>query len=522
MIDLSRAYCANTALSHRQNLGQFFTPPEVARFMCRWVLSGNTSTIYDPAFGLGAFYFAAHFIDRNVSFSGSEIDAQVLDFFRSHAPEYSANLSIGREDYLASWGMQYDAIVCNPPYMRFQKFIDRDKVFDCFQHRMGIKLSGYTNIASAFLVKSLNELRSNGRLAYIMPFEFLNTGYGQIVKQLLLKDNLLKAIIKLEPEKAIFSEATTTIAIILAVKNGISDPVTFCTLSDLSDLDEILESETSIRLERKELVPQEKWLKYFEAFPREVVTKHLVPLNYYGAFTRGIATGANEFFVLSPSQVKSYGIPDDCIRHCITKSAQIRGGTFTDHNLNNLVENDADVYVLNVNGNMSPSVMSYIKKGEEHGYHERYLTKCRNPWYKLERRLPSPLLVGVFSRDGFKVIRNYSSAISLTCYHCFYPNLFCEAYIDHLFLYLRSHAARTILGMSSRRYGENLDKFEPNDLNSASVPSPEFFEQIPADIISDAMQIVSQNGNLPNELEEQFNQLLKDSVSIGLAAATEK
>jgi len=57
--DLHSAYIFQTSIRHREKFGQFFTPEPVARFMVGWVLGNGATKLYDPAFGLGAFYFAA-------------------------------------------------------------------------------------------------------------------------------------------------------------------------------------------------------------------------------------------------------------------------------------------------------------------------------------------------------------------------------------------------------------------------------------------------------------------------------
>jgi adenine-specific DNA-methyltransferase len=118
----------------------------------------------------------------------------------------------------------------------------------------------------------------------------------------------------------------------------------------------------------------------------------------------------------------------------------------------------------------------------------------RNPWFKLESRKPAPILFGVFSRNGFKVIRNKSRAVSLTCFHCFYPNSLGERFIDHIFLYFCSSVGQQIIAREVRKYGDKLDKFEPNDLNNALVPSPEWFARISEDVIIEKVACLSQGG----------------------------
>ena len=95
------------------------------------------------------------------------------------------------------------------------------------------------------------------------------------------------------------------------------------------------------------------------------------------------------------------------------------------------------------------------------------------------RREPSPILIGVFSRGGYKIARNETQALNLTCFHGFRPNALGERRVDGLFLYLSSEVGRKIVSMSARMYGDSLTKFEPNDLNSALAPSPQALEDLP-------------------------------------------
>ena len=159
------------------------------------------------------------------------------------------------------------------------------------------------------------------------------------------------------------------------------------------------------------------------------------------------------------------------------------------------------------NGALGPAEKAYVECGQKHEYHNRYLTKCRNPWYKLEFRKPAPILLNVFSRDGYKVVRNFTSAVTLTCFHGFYPNLFGMEYVDHLFVYLLSKTGRRILENSRRRYGDGLDKFEPNDLNTALVPAPAILADLPPRLIKAVLSHPT-NHKLIGEADALLNKAL--------------
>jgi adenine-specific DNA-methyltransferase len=201
-------------------------------------------------------------------------------------------------------------------------------------------------------------------------------------------------------------------------------------------------------------------------------------LSLYGKFTRGIATGANEFFSLTKSNIAEWNIDDNNLCKCITKSPHIQKAIFTEDDFSRLYNADKPVYCLDVKDHEKQEIRNYIKQGESLEYHKRYLTKKRNPWYKIEDRNPAPILFGVFTRGRLKVIRNFTNAINFTCFHCFYPNMFGEQLINKLFVYLLSDIGQEIIKSNKRSYGDNLDKFEPGDLNESLCPNQQQFTLI--------------------------------------------
>ena len=409
----TKNYCETAPLDHRKRWGQFFTPPQVANFMIEWVLGSGLPELYDPAYGLGAF----HPRREGIRFSATEIDPLILA--HTDLGDAKSDCSIRREDYLATWGRTHGNIVCNPPYMRFQRFEGRSEVFAAFNSKLRIRLSGYTNTASAFLIKSLSELDRGGRLSYIMPLEFLNTGYGAVIKERLITNQHLVSIINLKCEKDIFPDATTSVGIILYDSSKHHSHVNFHSVNSISDLNRMSSLDPASVVSVGDLDPKQKWLPYFQTSKVSVDVSRAMPLEYYGRFSRGIATGANEFFVLAPSKAKLLGLRESECLPCVTRSSQIRQAVFTNNDIQELLQDDAPLLLFSAKGSASDAACRYIKQGEAQGYHERFLTKNRTPWYKTEQRPSAPLLLGVFSRGGYKMVLNRSNALNLTCYHGF-------------------------------------------------------------------------------------------------------
>ena len=486
-------YVGSTSVAHRKDYGQFFTPLPVARLMIQWVLADGPASVLDPAFGLGIFYDAAeqsrsfHHLQR---FVGYEIDDRILSHFARHAS--SDNLEVRNQDYLGAEVGTFDGIVCNPPYMRFQKFLNRFEVLPRIELQIGGKLLGYANVASVFLVKSLHELSEHGRLAFVMPFEFFNAGYGREIKRQLLHEHLLKQIIVFSNEKEIFPDAVTTVCVLLCQRNRRAEPIKFTQIGSLAELDQIRDvgEHYQRQIEAEGLPFDQKWTPILRSlFAEREHPDEFVKLSCYGTFKRGLATGANAFFGLAKTTAEQWGLDPRDMRKCITRSRQIRKPVFTDDDFCRLYEMDQPVHCLAATRHDDQRLREYIAEGERQGYHRRYLTRVRNVWYELEHRTPAPILFGVFSRGRLKVVRNLTDSVNFACFHAFYPNVFGAQLVDKLFVYLLSDRGQEILKANKRSYGDDLDKFEPGDLNECLCPNQAQLDLLDGDDVKNILEV---------------------------------
>ena len=468
-----------TSMAYRKKFGQFFTPPKVAELMTEWVTRGKPVKILDPSYGFGIFSDSVEKIYSNShTFVGVEIDNRILNLSQARLK----NVTIKKCNYL-KWitPSKFDAIICNPPYSRFQNHSERHDIIPNLEKVFNTKLSGHTNIASLFLLKSIYELENDGTMAYIMPYEFFNTGYGEYVKSSLVKNNLLKHIIVFENEKDIFDDAITTVAVLLMKNNNTPSDVGITKISTSQELESLasFQDKTDCKIPISKLDPKEKWTMIIDSQYSDIeVEPSFIPLNTLGKFTRGIATGANNFFSLNKERITSLKIPEENFKKCITKSPQVRSFVLDDETFQKLLDRNCFVFCLDVFNPRDLYTKKYISEGEEQKINLRYLTKVRNPWFKIEKRLPAPILAGVFNRGRLKFVRNFTDSINFTCFHSFYPNELGKKYLNQLYLYLISDFGQKILKLNKRNYGAGLDKFEPNDLNRAFVPSIEQLDSI--------------------------------------------
>lgn len=476
--NIESEYIQKVSLEHRKKFAQFFTPQLIAELMADWLLrSDNLKTILEPAFGLGVFSRVLLAKKQDLSIRGFEIDNVIAGEASKHFGQCES-VQLMLQDYMYNdWENQYDGIICNPPYFKFHDY-DNKSVIAEMERKLSCKLNGFTNLYTLFLLKSIHQLKPNGRCAYIVPSEFMNSDYGKLVKSYLIKTRTLRHIFVFDFDENVFDDAMTTACIVLCAKDDNADSVSFTNITSVEDLhvlEKLIEdypkvSSISRQYGFNDLNPEVKWRNYYQE-QEGLKYRSLVPFSNYAKVVRGIATGQNEFFTFNQSKAKAFGIENRYLLPCVCKCADVKGQVFTKEEFEILRDQDKKVFLLNAAKDLDANVIQYLKKGESEGVDKKYLTASRNPWYALEKRPPSPIWVSVFNRKGLRFVRNYANVSNLTTFHCVYPqkDLFLNVSVDLLFAYLLTKTARKIFEDNAREYGNGLMKFEPNDLNKGMM-----------------------------------------------------
>lgn len=480
-----KEYVGVVGLEHRKRFAQFFTPEAIADFMARWVLDGRKKMdVLEPAFGLGAFSRSLFKQNPKVRVVGYEADETIYNYAAENVAQAGSNVLLYNEDYLrASWKDKYDGIICNPPYLKFHDY-DNASLVPLVNEQLGIRLNGFTNLYTLFLLKSISQLRDGGRMAYIVPSEFLNSDYGVEVKRALLRSGVLRHVVVVDFTQCAFDDALTTACILLCHKDGSLSEVRFSHVSDVGQLQASLADYSAWAADQ--LKPETKWKQYYEG-ARSAGYRHLVPFSTFAKVSRGIATGANDYFTFRESKKELYGIPERCLMRCVCHSTDVHGLFFTDDDFQRLSHSDKAVYLFNgCADGADEHVREYISLGEETGADKRYLTASRKPWYAIENRKPSPIWVSVFNRKGLRFVRNIAGVSNLTTFHCVYDAGVVD--IDVLFGYLVTNVAKEIFMDNSRQYGNGLVKFEPNDLNKGKAVDLRLLTEEEAQLVSAASQ----------------------------------
>lgn len=460
-------YIKKTSIDHRKKFAQFFTPEQISDFMASWVLNGKKGKIdiLEPAFGLGVFSRSLCKLNPQVRVVGYDIDKIIFSYANQNFASSQYDVSIINENYItASWTEKFDGIICNPPYLKFHDY-DNSTLIPLVNSKLHIHLNGFSNIYTLFLLKSISQMKDGARMAYIIPSEFLNSDYGVEVKRALVQSGVLRHVIIVDFTQCAFDDALTTACILLCENDSRSDAIHFSNINNVAELSSSLSEYKTYA--SHQLNPEVKWKQYYED-SKSTKYINLVPFSTFAKVSRGIATGANDYFTFKASKIDLYNIPENNFRRCICHAADVQNPIFTEEDFKSLANCDKTVFLFNACENdKEPHVQNYIVLGEKIGVNKKYLTSSRTPWYALENRQPSSIWVSVFNRNGLRFVRNKAGVYNLTTFHCVYNSGIIDT--DILFAYLITNVAKEIFLDNSRQYGNGLVKFEPNDLNKGNV-----------------------------------------------------
>jgi len=108
----------------------------------------------------------------------------------------------------------FDVVIANPPYINIENLAASLKEY-IFEHYR--TCSGRTDIYVAFIEKTMDHIRDNGIMTYIVPYSFTNQKYGAQLRRLLISSHYVKEILDTS-EYLVFDKAVVRNILLQVVK----------------------------------------------------------------------------------------------------------------------------------------------------------------------------------------------------------------------------------------------------------------------------------------------------------------
>ncbi len=459
--------------------GQFWTPDWVAEAMVAYAVRGGSDHVFDPAVGAGAFFRAAKTIakETGISFTllGAEIDREAFGQAKQSGLSEGDLARVHISDFALHPPQQtFKAIVANPPYIRHHRLSATVKLElkKLGARLIGTPLDGRAGLHVYFLMRALQLLEKNGRLAFIMPADTCEGIFSSALWEWITSNYCLDAVVTFAPEASPFPRVDTN-PIIFLIRN--SEPSAHfqwakCFEPETEQLKTWMASDFTVTGDALTIIQRrlsEGLTTGFSRAPLEEQNTGPI-LADFAKVMRGIATGANEFFFLTARRAAELEIPDEFLIPAIGRTRDVDGDEFNTEDLEALVARGRPTRLFSPDGrpidHFPSTVREYLKQGERLGLPERTLIATRRPWYKMEVRPAPPMLFAYLGRRHARFIRNAAGVVPLTGFLCVYPRRHDSIFIGRLWEVLRHPETVANLSLVGKSYGSGAIKVEPRAL----------------------------------------------------------
>lgn len=384
----------------RKELGAFYTPAEMAEKLVRWAVRAPGDQALDPSFGGMVFVEQAY--ERllelgaapeqgRAQIHGCELDQLAFEA-ASEGPLRLTGLVQG--DFLFTKAgealPQVDAVVGNPPYVRYQLFGEAGDAGRRVAREAGVSLTAMSSSWAPFVVHATAFVKGGGRMALVLPAELLHAQYAGEVRRF-LQDQFGKVLLALF-EQRIFPGVTEEVVFLLAEGRGAGpagklEVIQYESLVDF-DVDGLLDraaTEGDAASMHASLLTQLLPEETRDLLKRLSDDRRVSTLGLHAEVDIGTVTGANDYFLLKGASDE--GIAPELLQPIISRAAHLPGARFTAADYEELAARCVNYRLLAMDSKTPAALRRtaepYLRRGEELGISGRYKCRQRDDWWSV-------------------------------------------------------------------------------------------------------------------------------------------
>lgn len=475
----------------RKARGAFFTPLEITAYLTKRAIRGPADAVLEPSCGEASFLLAAGERLRSLGANhrfwshhlhGIEIHRESAEKAHSNLADAGLDAEIRVADFFACEPQNcYDAVVGNPPYVRYQQFSGsaRAKGQEAALAQ-GVRLTGLASSWAAFVIHASSFLKSTGRLGLVLPAELLSVNYAKEVRRYLLQRFSSVRLVMFESR--VFPGVLEEVVLLLAEGSGGARCFELYQVRNLNGLASI---EAANWTEHHPEVG-EKWTPALLSRTSLSVYRTLSmnagfsPLLDWGETYLGAVTGNNRYFSLTREEVARLRLPEeDTTRISPPGSRHLRGLKFTHDAWEMLARDGARCFLFYPGHTLKAAAGRYVAQGESSKVQNAYKCAVRSPWWQVPLVSVPDLFLTYMNHDRPKLIANearvqfLNSLYGVTLRHG-------KKVLGRDLLPIACLNSVTLLGAEvvGRAYGGGLLKLEPREADLLPVPSEQLLKGI--------------------------------------------
>jgi len=470
----------------RKARGAFFTPSELTDFLSDWAIRTGKDLVLEPSCGEAAFLLSA---GRRLKDLGIDQDSRDqlhgVELHPASAEEAHALLrtvdletTIRVGDFFDFEATdRYDAVIGNPPYVRYQGFTGSARLKgQRAALAQGVRLTGLASSWAGFVIHASGFLKSDGRLALVIPAELLTVNYAADVRRYLMSRFAKVGLVTFE--ERVFPGVLEEVILLLAEGQGPTDHFELYKARNLNDLKNFEELACS-------WVPPDPHGKWTAALVDPVAADRyteitsspgFTPLLTWGETSLGMVTGNNRYFTLTEREVAALNLPaSELLAISPPGSRHLRDVAFSGKTWEELAAEEKRVYLFYPrSAQPSSGARRYIAEGEKLGVDDAYKCRVRDPWWRVPLVSVPDLFFTYMSHVTPRLVTNRAGVHHLNSIHGVYLRQGLNR-LGRDLLPLAALNTATILGaeMVGRSYGGGILKMEPKEADQLPVPSPD-------------------------------------------------
>lgn len=446
--------------SLKKELGQVFTPKNIAELMASFLSNKIYRDILDPAAGNGALLDACfNLFDGRKTMKAIEIDNDLIEILSNKGFEA---LCMNFFDY----NDKVDSIIMNPPYIR-QELLTKENSKNDLLDKLNYKnITSRSNLYLYFLIKALETLREDGRVVVIIPNTWLTSAYGITIQKYILSNYTLNSVINFE--KNVFDDVDVDVSIFVIDNLRPTDltRTQFYYFEDIEirDITELLQAKVNKEIPQKDILSV-GWFFYKENISFNF--DNITTLSDFAIINRGLTTNFNNFFIKENDEeiVKLY---PNLFKKIVNKQTEIKTYLVDTDSLNKVV-----MLIPKELNQVPQKIILHIKKTEKLIKESKspksiynMITK-KKEWFSLKAQVKNSLIFNYIIRNDVRFIINNSSAVVKDN---FYQITFFEENLQMIyFAILNSSFSRYFIEHAGRSYGSGLLKIQKYELDRLPI-----------------------------------------------------
>jgi len=466
--------------------GGYYTPPDLAAFLARWVKEISPKRILEPSCGDGVFFAALAKAQglKKASVVGFELDSGEAAKAHACASEVGmAGARIHAEDFL-QWAInhfddgsaRFDAVIGNPPFVRYQYLPEpfqfrAERIF----HELELPFTKHTNAWVPFLLASMALLRPGGRLAMVVPSEIIHVTHAQSLRSYLGRE--CRRIVVVDPEELWFDGTLQGAVILLAQKKlSEADSAEGLGMYPVKGREFLRLSPSTVFSAPQSINGKTVEGKWTRALLSSETRSLFDEIGEHGEVHRfdqiakvdvGIVTGANKFFLVADDVVKNYRLAK-WAHPMFGRSEHCPGIIYDDRqHAANATKGNPTNFLWFTEASCKVDAAA-IQLGEKQGLHTRYKCRVRSPWYTVPSVYATEIGMLKRSHDTPRLILNQIGAYTTDTAYRIQSNVAAEKLVGCFINPLTALSAE----LEGRHYGGGVLELIPSEIERLTIPLP--------------------------------------------------